>query len=97
MPTRQAKARVFGATSLMVLNREDPLVMKMLPEPVRLKGGKFEQRDYITVRRRHAAACPGDFGIEVVNGMAWLVRALEADETRRKRSATKPRRSTSSA
>ena len=25
---------------------------------------------------------PGDFGIEVVNGMAWLVRALEADETR---------------
>jgi hypothetical protein len=26
---------------------------------------------------------PGDFGIEVVNGMAWLVRALEADETLR--------------
>jgi UDP-N-acetylmuramoylalanine--D-glutamate ligase len=24
---------------------------------------------------------PGDFGIEVVSGMAWLVRALEADET----------------
>jgi UDP-N-acetylmuramoylalanine--D-glutamate ligase len=29
---------------------------------------------------------PGDFGIEQVNGMVWLVRALEADETRRKRS-----------
>jgi UDP-N-acetylmuramoylalanine--D-glutamate ligase len=28
---------------------------------------------------------PGDFGLEVVNGMVWLVRALEADETRRKR------------
>jgi UDP-N-acetylmuramoylalanine--D-glutamate ligase len=28
---------------------------------------------------------PGDFGIEEVNGMVWLVRALEADETRRKR------------
>jgi UDP-N-acetylmuramoylalanine--D-glutamate ligase len=34
--------------------------------------------------RRHAAA-PGDFGIEVVGGMAWLVRALEADETQRRR------------
>lgn len=29
---------------------------------------------------------PGDFGIETVNGMAWLVRAQEADETRRRRS-----------
>ena len=29
---------------------------------------------------------PGDFGIEQVNGMAWLVRAHEADETfKRKR------------
>jgi UDP-N-acetylmuramoylalanine--D-glutamate ligase len=28
---------------------------------------------------------PGDFGIEVVNGMAWLVRALEADETQKRR------------
>ncbi|MDP3137795.1 MAG: cyanophycin synthetase, partial [Burkholderiaceae bacterium] len=26
-----------------------------------------------------------DFGVEVVNGMAWLVRALEADETRKRR------------
>jgi UDP-N-acetylmuramoylalanine--D-glutamate ligase len=30
---------------------------------------------------------PGDFGIEVVNGMAWLVRALEADETLKTRKA----------
>lgn len=28
---------------------------------------------------------PGDYGVEVVNGMAWLVRAHEADETRRRR------------
>jgi len=28
---------------------------------------------------------PGDFGIEQVNGMVWLVRALEADETLKKR------------
>jgi UDP-N-acetylmuramoylalanine--D-glutamate ligase len=79
-----AKARVFGATSLMVLNREDPLVMRMLPAPVRLKGGKFEQRQFLTFGADMPQR-PEDFGIEVVNGMAWLVRALEADETRRKR------------
>src|SRR6185436_10070265 len=28
---------------------------------------------------------PGDFGLEVVHGMAWLVRAHEADETERRR------------
>ena len=28
---------------------------------------------------------PGDFGLEVVNGMTWLVRAFEADETQRRR------------
>ena len=82
-----AKARIFGQTARMILNREDPLVMKMLPEPVRLKGGKYEQRDYVTfggdLPRR-----PGDFGLEVVHGMAWLVRAHEADETeKRKRDA----------
>jgi UDP-N-acetylmuramoylalanine--D-glutamate ligase len=80
----QAKSRVFGKSGLMILNREDPLVMKMLPEPVRMKGGKFEQRDYVTFGGDMPQR-PGDFGIEVVNGMAWLVRALEADETLKKR------------
>ena len=79
-----AKARVFGATGTMVLNREDPVVMKMLPEPVRLKGGKYEQRSHVTfggdLPRR-----PGDFGLEIVHGMAWLVRAHEADETEKRR------------
>ncbi|MEY3611443.1 MAG: UDP-N-acetylmuramoylalanine--D-glutamate ligase [Pseudomonadota bacterium] len=79
-----AKARIFGAQALMVLNREDAQVMAMRPEPVRVKlqkpveracalfGGDMPQR-------------PGDFGIEVTHGMTWLVRALEADETRRRR------------
>ncbi|MFI4926867.1 MAG: UDP-N-acetylmuramoyl-L-alanine--D-glutamate ligase [Burkholderiales bacterium] len=79
-----AKARVFGERAIMILNRDDPLVMKMLPEPVRMKGGKFEQREYLTfggdLPRR-----PGDFGLEVVHGMAWLVRAHEADETEKRR------------
>ena len=84
-----AKARVFGQTSLMVLNRDDPLVLKMLPEPVKVRGGKFEQRAYVTFGADMPQR-PGDFGIEVVNGMAWLVRALEADETRRRRTDEAP-------
>jgi UDP-N-acetylmuramoylalanine--D-glutamate ligase len=78
-----AKARVFGKRALMILNREDPLVMKMLPAPAKARGGKLEQRAYMTFGGDMPQR-PGDFGIEVVNGMAWLVRALEADETLRK-------------
>jgi len=84
-----AKARVFGTQGVMVLNREDPLVMAMLPAPVRLKGGKYEQRTYLTFGGDMPQR-PRDFGIEVVNGMAWLVRALEADETLRKRKDEEP-------
>jgi UDP-N-acetylmuramoylalanine--D-glutamate ligase len=79
-----AKARIFGTSALMVLNREDPLVMKMLPEPVRLKGGKYEQRAYVTFGG-DLPKRPGDFGLETVNDMAWLVRAHEADETEKRR------------
>jgi UDP-N-acetylmuramoylalanine--D-glutamate ligase len=51
----------------------------------RSQGGKRARRPAVCdLWRRHAAA-PGDFGIEVVGGMAWLVRALEADETQRRR------------
>lgn len=79
-----AKARVFGREGVMVLNREDARVMAMLPAPVRLKGGKMDVRAHVCFGAdmpRHA----GDFGIEVVAGMAWLVRALEADETYKRR------------
>ena len=79
-----AKSRVFGKNALMILNREDPLVMQMLPEPLRVKGGRMEQRAFLTFGGDMPQR-PGDYGIEVVNGMAWLVRALEADETQRRR------------
>ena len=79
-----AKARIFGQKGLMLLNREDPLVMAMLPEPVKVKLQKPIVRAHQTfggdMPRR-----PTDFGIELVNGMAWLVRAMEADETRKRR------------
>jgi UDP-N-acetylmuramoylalanine--D-glutamate ligase len=78
-----AKARVFGKRALMVLNRDDPEVMKMLAPPVKVKGGKMEQRAYVTFGADMPQR-PGDFGIDSANGMAWLVRALEADETLKK-------------
>jgi UDP-N-acetylmuramoylalanine--D-glutamate ligase len=80
----KAKARIFGATGLMVLNRDDAAVMAMLPPPVRAKLQKPVERAY-TSFGTDMPQRPGDFGIEEINGMVWLVRALEADETRRKR------------
>jgi len=80
----QAKARIFGASGLMVLNRDDAAVMAMLPPPVRAKLQRPVERAHITFGTDMPQR-PGDFGIEEVNGMVWLVRALEADETKRKR------------
>jgi UDP-N-acetylmuramoylalanine--D-glutamate ligase len=80
----QAKAHIFGQHALMVLNRDDAAVMAMLPEPVRMKLQKPMQRNHVTFGADMPKR-PGDFGIEVLHGMAWLVRALEADETRKRR------------
>jgi len=79
-----AKSRIFGQTGLMVLNRDDVRVMGMLPAPVRVKLQRPQVRAYVTFGSDMPQR-PGDFGLEEVNGMVWLVRALEADETRRKR------------
>jgi UDP-N-acetylmuramoylalanine--D-glutamate ligase len=80
-----AKARIFGQTGLMVLNREDPAVMAMLPPPGKGKAFRAgETREHVSFGA-DLPPRPGDFGIEQVKGMAWLVRAQEADETRRKR------------
>jgi UDP-N-acetylmuramoylalanine--D-glutamate ligase len=87
-----AKARIFGRAGLMVLNREDEAVMQMhasacaLGVPEAGPRGKAAQpvpRDCITFGGDMPQR-PGDYGIENVNGMAWLVRAQEADETRKR-------------
>ncbi|OYT90717.1 MAG: UDP-N-acetylmuramoyl-L-alanine--D-glutamate ligase [Burkholderiales bacterium PBB3] len=79
-----AKARIFGQHGLMVLNRDDAGVMAMLPAPVRVKLQRPQERPHLSFGTDMPQR-PGDFGIEEVNGMVWLVRALEADETRKKR------------
>ncbi|WP_285413210.1 UDP-N-acetylmuramoyl-L-alanine--D-glutamate ligase [Variovorax sp. efr-133-TYG-130] len=82
-----AKARIFGARGLMILNRDDAGVMAMLPAPVKVKLQRPQIRAHVTFGAAMPLR-PGDYGIERVNGMAWLVRALEADETqKRKRGA----------
>ena len=92
-----AKARIFGARGLMVLNRDDVSVMQMhaatsavaVHEPVaRGKQAKAAQRECVTFGSDMPKR-PGDFGIELVHGMAWLVRAQEAEETQKR----SPRRS----
>jgi UDP-N-acetylmuramoylalanine--D-glutamate ligase len=109
-----AKARIFGASGTMVLNREDDAVMAMSgagpsqaakapsggsddaparsvgaarrPAPVKLAKGQ-QPRSIVTFGAGMPLR-PGDYGLERLNGMPWLVRALEADETqKRKRGA----------
>ena len=75
-----AKANVYGPTGVMLLNRNDPLLMAALPPLVKGK----QLRSYFTFGG-DAPARPGDYGIETVNGMAWLVRALALDETFKRR------------
>jgi UDP-N-acetylmuramoylalanine--D-glutamate ligase len=72
----QAKARVFGTQGLMVLNRDDPQVMAMLPAPV--KGRPLRRWTSVGAGMPDT---PGAFGLEQVHGMVWLVRAQELDPT----------------
>jgi UDP-N-acetylmuramoylalanine--D-glutamate ligase len=54
------------------------------PEPVRVKLQKPQYRAHATFGCDMPQR-PGDFGLEEVNGMVWLVRAHEADETLKRR------------
>ncbi|MEO8154387.1 MAG: UDP-N-acetylmuramoyl-L-alanine--D-glutamate ligase [Rhizobacter sp.] len=84
-----AKARIFGRHAVMVINRDDVSTEKMVPAPSLAKpAGKGRVAKPI---ERHvvrfgldAPQHPGDFGLIVENGIAWLVRAMEADETIKK-------------
>lgn len=84
----EAKHRIFEQAGVMVLNRDDPVVMGWRPEPqaVRDEGNRTKVvagRDWITFGT-DVPVRPGDWGLETVNGMTWLVRALAVDDTRRK-------------
>jgi len=96
-----AKRAVFGQQGLMLLNRDDPAVLALLGDaPERMTPPRLDAAGARTTRRARAPALrahvtfgsdmprrAGDYGLEVVAGMSWLVRALDADETQRKRNA----------
>ena len=80
-----AKARIFGQHAVMVINRDDAVVEKMIPAPIPGKGRFAKPVERHVVRfGLDAPQHPGDFGLLVENGIAWLVRAMEADETIKK-------------
>jgi UDP-N-acetylmuramoylalanine--D-glutamate ligase len=84
-----AKASVFGQSSVMVVNQDDATIVAMVPKAEVVKGKKFEkgvarikpvERPVLGFSLQPPRR-PGDFGLVVENGMAWLVRALPADDT----------------
>ena len=81
-----AKARVFGHHAVMVINQDDAAVEALVPLPLPAKGKTSKTKPKPVTRRivrfsLGAPRQPGDFGLVTENGMAWLVRALPADET----------------
>lgn len=64
-----AKARIFGAQTVRVLNRDDTLVAAMaVPDATVVTFGSG------------LPAVDGDFGLQIVNGICWLVQAENADD-----------------
>ncbi|WP_428420432.1 UDP-N-acetylmuramoyl-L-alanine--D-glutamate ligase [Methylibium sp.] len=90
-----AKARIYGPADArdctMVVNRDDPQVEAMVPAPLPQKGRLAKPLVRKVIRfGLDAPQRPGDYGLVVEHGMAWLVRALEADETLRRRKSDEP-------
>ena len=76
----QAKARIFGHQTQVLLNRDDAQVLAMLPASAKGRPARPYLSFGAGMPRR-----PGDFGLEVSSGVAWLVRALELDPTYKQR------------
>jgi UDP-N-acetylmuramoylalanine--D-glutamate ligase len=85
-----AKARIFGRHALMVINRDDAGVEAMVPQPpepeLSRSGKPLKAQPKWSPRQVQrfgldAPRQPGDWGLSIENGMAWLVRAMEADDT----------------
>lgn len=91
-----AKGRIYGTDGdggLMVFNRDDELAASLLPRGpdavdspgrgARATGRRGAVRPPQRPRISFGADVPrrpGDFGLETVSGMTWLVRAHESDE-----------------
>lgn len=73
------KARIFGPHTARVLNRDDPVVMRMAsPAAATLTFGTGEP------------AQAGSFGLQNERGVLWLAAAAPAEESERKRRRNEP-------
>ena len=93
-----AKARIFGARTVAVINRDDPQVEAMVAAPVvplpakgRARAAKVPPRTVVRFGL-DAPGAPGDYGLVNEAGIAWLVRALplEHDQQRRRKDDEAP-------
>jgi UDP-N-acetylmuramoylalanine--D-glutamate ligase len=71
----EAKSHVYGKQAMMVINRDDNVVMGMLAKAQKLN----KNRKYCTFGRDLPSRL-GDYGLESVNGVTWLVRAISLDD-----------------
>ena len=75
-----AKSKVFGSNATMLINREDEAVVEILKSALMIN----KSRKYVTFGS-DLPQRQGDYGLEFIGGMAWLVRAMASDETKVKR------------
>lgn len=78
------KARIYGQQALMILNRDDAAVMAHLPAAPPKAKLRPVQRAYQTFGAG-VPGWPGDWGLEEVAGMTWLVRAAPAQDGLKRR------------
>jgi UDP-N-acetylmuramoylalanine--D-glutamate ligase len=83
----EAKSHVYGSHSCMIINRDDHEVMNMLAHAKKTS----KARKYCTFGSDLPTRL-GDYGLESVNGMTWLVRATSADDVvlKKQRSLLEP-------
>jgi UDP-N-acetylmuramoylalanine--D-glutamate ligase len=89
----RAKARVFGTRGVIVAPRGDAAVQALLPQPEPAARGRV--RPSVPARAllrfgTDAPDAPGDFGLVEEAGIAWLVRALPAEDGPRRRREEPP-------
>lgn len=72
-----AKARVFGPNSARILNRDDARVAAMRPSaaPENTEKKARVQRSPVFTFGADVPRTAGDFGLDTVNGVTWLVRS----------------------
>ena len=71
-----AKKQIFGLGTHMILNRDDPLCMAMLPHKLAVQAAVQQTSSTFGSSKPTQL---GDWGLEDVNGVEWLVRAQLAD------------------